>query len=186
MKPIILLTMPHTGTHTLMYLLNVLGGAKTYHSHVTLADKPKLVYLFNLDLSDTIIIYTHRRVDKHLESWKERYDNKDIDDHYAAHDWAMRKLDGKANARTFHLNIDEPSHHRHAVIGMACLEAGVGYTPTMQAFVELWPKMNARSGEEVALTEDEADALSRAKRSRVENYMLEYHNFNLKEKRYVT
>lgn len=189
MKPIILLTVPHTGTHTMMYLLNVLGNAKTYHSHITKADKAKLTYLFNLDLSDAVIIYTHRNRDDHQESWDERYSttriDKALDEHYSVQDWALKKFD-QSDWRIFHLNINQPRHHRHAVIGMACLEAEVPYTPEMQAFVELWPKMNARGGEEVVLTEEEADALSRAKRSRVENYMLEHHNFSYKEKRYVT
>ncbi len=69
---------------------------------------------------------------------------------------------------------------------MACLEAEVPYTPEMQAFVDLWPKTNARSGEELVHTEESADKLSRAKRSRLNDYLLKHHDFNMKENRYGT
>lgn len=175
MRPIILLTMPHTGTHTLLYLLNVLGDAETYHCHVAKPDKQRLARLFNQDLSDAVIIYTHRNYYEHEVSWLDRYKTLvDLQDHYKVHDWVMGVLD-KSDWRVFHLNIDESRHHRHSVIGMACLEAEVPYTPEMQAFVDLWPKTNARSGEELVHTEESANKLTRAKRSRIDNYLENYH-----------
>lgn len=72
MKRIILQTMPHTGTHTMLYLLRVLGGLPVWWHHW---EPPAMQYIGRLlgqDLSDFVFVQTYRDSDNTFESYERR------------------------------------------------------------------------------------------------------------------
>ncbi len=73
MKPILLQTMPHTGTHTVQYLFNLLGGIPTYYHHYS--DWKSIDdFLMAIDgiRNRFVVVHTFRIPEEVLESYKKR------------------------------------------------------------------------------------------------------------------
>ena len=72
MKKILLQTMPHTGTHTMRYLFNVLGGIEVvwHHWEKNCLDDIKL--LQGMDWDDFVWVRTHRETLETVRSYEKR------------------------------------------------------------------------------------------------------------------
>lgn len=181
MKPIILLTMPHTGTHTMVYLLAQLCGGKVYHNHLDGSNDHVLDKLYEQDLSDTVFVITDRTLDDMKESYAKRYPEDAgtrLKKALSCHDYACARL--MQHPMVYRILIDEQAPDKTAAALKIMKAAELPVSPAAQAFMKTWPKMNSRKGEEVSLSEDEADFMSRAKRRRIPHYLREYHNIDLK------
>lgn len=73
MKAILLQTMPHTGTHTMHYLFNVLGGIQVvwHHWEAGLYEDIEIA-LNELNWDDYVFVRTYRDPPATLESYKSR------------------------------------------------------------------------------------------------------------------
>jgi hypothetical protein len=82
MKKILLQTMPHTGTHTMHYLFNVLGGIDVIWHHWEHNCLEDIVIAKNLDWSDLVLVRTHRDSLETLESCEGRATSREAGQEY--------------------------------------------------------------------------------------------------------
>ena len=82
MKKILLQTMPHTGTHTMHYLFNVLGGIEVvwHHWEDNCSDDIKIAK--GLDWEDFVFVRTYRNPVYTLESYKRRAISEEAGEQY--------------------------------------------------------------------------------------------------------
>lgn len=71
-KELILLTVPHTGTHTMHYLFSVLAGVKVWWSHFEEQDRETIEWLWNIDWDNYVFVTTHRTTESATQSYMRR------------------------------------------------------------------------------------------------------------------
>lgn len=72
MKKILLQTMPHTGTHTMHYLFNVLGNIPVIWHHWETGCLKDIEIVAGMDWKDLLFVRTYRNPEDTLESYKGR------------------------------------------------------------------------------------------------------------------
>lgn len=72
-KELILLTVPHTGTHTMHYLFSVLAGVKVWWSHFEEKDRETIEWLKNIDWSNYVFATTYRTTESTVQSYMRRH-----------------------------------------------------------------------------------------------------------------
>ena len=69
---ILLQTMPHTGTHTMHYLFNVLGGIEVVWHHWEKSCLKDIEIAMNMDWEDFLFVRTHRETLETVRSYESR------------------------------------------------------------------------------------------------------------------
>jgi hypothetical protein len=161
LKDIILITKPYTGTHTLTYLLGMLGGAKLYNNHISTDNSIRIIMKAVELMPDSVVLCTQRSLAAHQASW-ERHgsDPKDLGVAHRVEDKLVPQL---PIDRTFFLTIDGIDSVKTAVIERLCLKAEIPITAEMWNFMETWPRLNSTEPGGLELSEERKDQLEHLK-----------------------
>lgn len=179
MKNIILLTRPHTGTNTLVYLFALLGKAPLYFNHIS-GDQSIRTIKACLELEpDAVYVYTRRDAVDHKRSWFKRYKDDEAQKRYVnmlRANTVVRPYLAQHGKIDFHIAAGPDKRDR--VVAQICEEAGVEYTPVMKRFVQLWPKLNSQDGAALdPATQGTLDVLKA--NSQLGEYLRKVHNYDV-------
>lgn len=161
MKDIILITKPYTGTHTMTYLLGMLGGAKLYNNHISTYNSIRTIMKAVELMPDSVVLCTQRNLAAHQISWERRVGS--LEGLGEAHVTEDRLVPQLPIERTFFLTIDGTNPVKTAVIKRLCLKAEIPITAGMWNFMELWPRLNSTEPGGLELSEERKDRLEHLK-----------------------
>ena len=143
MKKILLQTMPHSGTHTMHYLFNVLGGIEVVWHHWEPNAELDIEYVKNMDWEDFVFVRTYRSPASLFESYASRdpeggskYFYKCVE-MFAKHNLAFPVPIG--------IEIEGPNIHKTKWVLEVFRRCEVVPPEVVLDYMETWKKTNERS-----------------------------------------